>query len=287
MEIRKNEPMKNHTSFKIGGNADEFCEAHSKEDVCRLIDYANDKGIPYTFIGNGSNILVGDGGVRGLVVKLARGFDKITVDGCEIVSECGALLSKLAAEAYRASLTGLEFASGIPGTLGGGIYMNAGAYGGELKDVIKSVTYLENGVVSEKTAEELDFGYRKSFFTDRNAVILSAVLSLKKGNAEEIKALADEYRMRRTSKQPLNFPSAGSTFKRPDGYFAGKLIEDAGLKGYKIGGARVSEKHSGFIINTGNATAADVIALIKHIQSTVAEKFGVELKTEVKMLGEF
>ena len=279
--------MKNHTSFKIGGPADEFCEAKSAEEVMRLIEYAQKTGIACTVIGNGTNLLVGDKGIRGLVIKIARGFDGVKVNGDEITAQSGILLSRLAAEAYANSLVGLEFASGIPGTLGGGIYMNAGAYGGELKDVIKSVTYLENEKIIEKDATELDFGYRSSSFTGTNAVILSAVLKLKKGDKDEIKEKMDDFRQRRTSKQPLNMPSAGSTFKRPEGYFAGKLIEDSGLKGYKIGGAQVSEKHSGFVVNTGNASAADVRALIEHIQKTVKDKFGVEMKTEVKMLGDF
>lgn len=287
MEIKKNELMKNHTSFKIGGPADEFCEAKSAEEIVRLIEYAREKGIDCTVIGNGTNLLVGDKGIRGLVIKIARGFDAAEVNGEEITAQSGILLSRLAAEAYANSLAGLEFASGIPGTLGGGIYMNAGAYGGELKDVIKSVTYLENGNITEKTADELDFGYRSSSFTGTDAVILSAVLKLKKGSKDDIKEKTDDFRQRRTSKQPLNMPSAGSTFKRPEGYFAGKLIEDCGLKGYKIGGAQVSEKHSGFVINAGGATAADVLALIEHIQKTVKDKFGVEMKTEVKMLGDF
>lgn len=287
MEIKKNEPMKNHTSFKIGGPADEFCEVTSEEDIMRLIDYASEKGVPYTVIGNGSNLLVADGGIRGLVIKIARGFDEISVSGEKITAQSGALLSRIASAAYRNSLTGLEFASGIPGTLGGGIYMNAGAYGGELKDVIESVTYLDNGEIITKTADMLEFGYRKSSFTDKDYIILSAELKLKKGNPDEIKEKTDDYRQRRTSKQPLDMPSAGSTFKRPEGYFAGKLIEDSGLKGFKIGGAQVSEKHSGFVVNAGGATAADVRALIEHIQKTVKEKFGVEMKTEVKMLGDF
>lgn len=287
MEIKKNEPMKNHTSFKIGGPADEFCEVTSEEEIKRLIDYASEKGMSYTVMGNGSNLLVADGGIRGLVIKIARGFDEISVGGEKITAQSGALLSRIASAAYRNSLTGLEFASGIPGTLGGGIYMNAGAYGGELKDVIESVTYLDNGEIITKTADMLEFGYRKSSFTDKDYIILSAELKLKKGNPDEIKEKTDDYRQRRTSKQPLDMPSAGSTFKRPEGYFAGKLIEDSGLKGFKIGGAQVSEKHSGFVVNAGGATAADVKALIEHIQKTVKEKFGVEMKTEVKMLGDF
>lgn len=279
--------MKNHTSFKIGGPADEFCEAQSVSDIKNLISYAKNKGIGYCVIGNGSNLLVGDRGIRGLVIKLARGFDKISISGTEITAESGILLSKLANEALKCSLSGLEFASGIPGTLGGGIFMNAGAYGGEMKDVVKSVSYLENDEIKTVGKDELDFGYRHSFFSDKDAIILSAVLELEKADAAEIKAKTDDYKERRTSKQPLSMPSAGSTFKRPEGYFAGKLIEDAGLKGFKIGGAEVSQKHSGFVVNSGGATAKDVMELIGHIQKTVYEKFGVRLETEVKTLGEF
>lgn len=287
MDIKINEPMKNHTSFKVGGTADEFCEAKSVEDITALIDYAKQKGVPYTVIGNGSNLLVGDKGIRGLVIKISHGFEKVEIKGNRISAQSGISLAHLAAEAYRASLTGLEFASGIPGTLGGAIYMNAGAYGGEMKNVVKAVTALEDGKIVTYGAEELDFGYRKSRFSHGNAVILSAEAELENGSAEKIKELTEDYRARRCSKQPLNMPSAGSTFKRPEGYFAGKLIEDAGLKGFSIGGAQVSEKHSGFVVNTGGAAARDILALIEHIQKTVMDKFGVKLETEVKMLGDF
>ncbi len=287
MEIKKNELMKNHTSFKIGGPADEFCEATSAKDVIELISYAKGKGIPYTVIGNGSNLLVADKGIRGLVIKLSGGFDKAEVTGNTIKCEAGILLSKLASIAKKNSLTGVEFASGIPGTLGGAVYMNAGAYGGEMKDVVKSVTYLENEEVKTATSDMLDFGYRKSMFSGKDMIILSVELELEKGDIDEITAKMEDFKERRTSKQPLSMPSAGSTFKRPQGYFAGKLIEDSGLKGFAIGGAMVSEKHSGFVINTGDAKAQDVIDLIEHIKKTVFEKFGVRLETEVKTLGEF
>ncbi len=287
MEILKNQQMSDYTSFKVGGPADELCSVRTVDEIQDLIDYAKSKGINYTVIGNGSNLLVGDNGIRGLVIRIAQGFDGINVTGSRIECECGILLSRLAAAAYKNSLTGLEFASGIPGTLGGGIYMNAGAYGGELKDVVESVVCLENGKISTIYKDELEFGYRKSRFTGRDSVILSAVLCLEKGNPEEIGAKMEDLKNRRNEKQPINMPSAGSTFKRPEGYFAGKLIEDSGLKGYRIGGAMVSEKHSGFIINAGGATACDVAALIKHIQRTVKDRFGVYLQTEVKFLGDF
>ncbi len=287
MEIKKNEPLKNHTSFKIGGPADEFAEVYNEEDIKELIEYAKGKGIPYTIIGNGSNLLVSDKGVRGLVIKLAKGFDRAEVKGDKIIAKAGILLSKLSNVALENELSGIEFASGIPGTLGGAIYMNAGAYGGEMKDVIKKVTYLSGDEIKTAIDSELDFGYRHSRFSNTEDIVLSAEIQLKKGDKSEIRAKMDDFKDRRCSKQPLSMPSAGSTFKRPDGYFAGKLIEDAGLKGKSIGGAQVSEKHSGFVVNTGDATAQDVLDLIKYIQDTVYDKFGVKLETEVKMLGEF
>lgn len=287
MEIKKNEPLKNHTSFKIGGPADELCSVNTTEDIKKLIKYAKDNGIPYTVMGNGSNLLVSDKGIRGLVIKIAKGFEKTEVCGEKIKAKSGILLSKLANIAAENGLSGLEFASGIPGTLGGAVYMNAGAYGGEMKDIVERVTYLSDGEIRICEKEELDFEYRHSRFSDGEDIILSAELSLKKGNAAEIRAKMEDLKERRCSKQPLSMPSAGSTFKRPEGYFTGKLIEDSGLKGFCVGGAQVSEKHSGFVVNTGNATAQDVLDLIKHIQDTVYDKFEVKLETEVKMVGEF
>lgn len=287
MNILKNELMKNHTSFKIGGPADEFCQVTSAEEIQELICYAKEKNIPYTIIGNGSNLLVSDKGIRGLVIKIAKGFDDTEVSGTKITASAGILLSKLAKVALANSLSGLEFASGIPGTLGGAVYMNAGAYDGEMRDVVKSVTYLEDGKVKTADKEELGFGYRKSRFSDSGCIILSAELELKAGDKDKIAGKMEDFKERRCSKQPLSMPSAGSTFKRPEGYFAGKLIEDSGLKGFGIGGAMVSEKHSGFVVNQGDATAEDVLKLIEYIQKTVKKKFGVTLDTEVKMLGEF
>ena len=286
MKIIKNEPMKNHTTFKIGGFADEFCEAESTEDILSAFEYGRKNKIPVFVMGNGSNLLVSDKGIRGLVLKISDKFSEYTVEGDIINAQSGALLSTLSKAAQKNSLSGMEFASGIPGTLGGAVYMNAGAYGGEMKDIVKSVTYLENGKI-KRIENGFGFGYRKSIFSDTDAVILEAEIKLEKGNADRIKEKMDEFKKRRTEKQPLSLPSAGSTFKRPQGYFAGKLIEDAGLKGYKVGGAAVSEKHSGFVVNTGDATAQDVLRLIRHIQKTVKEKFGVELETEVKIVGEF
>lgn len=286
MNIIKNELMKNHTSFKIGGTADEFCAPKSIEEIKECIEYAKEKNIPYFIVGNGSNILVSDKGIRGLVIEISGQFAKYEIKDCVIKAQSGALLSVLAKAAHKDSLSGMEFASGIPGTLGGAVYMNAGAYGGEMSNIVKSVTYLENGDI-KRIESGFGFGYRKSLFADLGAVVLEAEIQLKKGNPDEIKAKMEDYKERRTEKQPLNFPSAGSVFKRPEGHFAGRLIEDAGLKGFQIGGAKVSEKHAGFIINTGGATADDVLALIKHIQKTVKEKFDVWLETEVKIMGEF
>lgn len=287
MEIKKNELLKNHTSFKIGGPADEFASVSNEQEIIELIGYARKKGIPYTIMGNGSNLLVSDKGIRGLVIKLSKGFDTTEVIGDKIIAKSGILLSKLSNIALENGLSGIEFASGIPGSLGGAIYMNAGAYGGEMRDVIEKVTYLSDGEI--KTAEkcDLDFGYRHSRFSGTEDIVLSAEIQLKKADKTEIRAAMDDFKERRCSKQPLAMPSAGSTFKRPEGYFAGKLIEDAGLKGKRIGGAQVSQKHSGFVVNTGDATAQDILDLIKFIQDTVYEKFGVKLETEVKMLGEF
>lgn len=287
MEIKKNELLKNHTSFKIGGPADEFCQVSETEDIQKLLEYAKEKGIPCTVIGNGSNLLVSDKGVKGLVIKIAKGFDDVEVIGEKIIAKAGILLSKLANIAADNELSGLEEVSGIPGTLGGAIYMNAGAYGGEMKNVVERVVYLSDGEIKTAEKDQLDFGYRHSRFSGGSDIILSAELVLKKDDISEIRSKMEDYKERRCSKQPLSMPSAGSTFKRPEGYFAGKLIEDAGLKGFSIGGAQVSEKHSGFVVNTGDATAKDVLDLICHIQNTVYDKFNVKLETEVKMVGEF
>ena len=284
--VLTDEPMKKHTTFKIGGNADVMVFPETAEALRDVIALCKSENARIVILGNGSNVLVDDKGIRGVVVSTAR-LDNIKVDGCKITAGAGAMLSSVASAATNSALCGLEFASGIPGTLGGGIFMNAGAYGGELKDVISSVTFLtEDGQIQTFSNEECKFGYRSSIFQQNGGLILSAQFELKCGCKEEITALCGELNQRRRDKQPLNFPSAGSTFKRPEGYFAGKLIEDCNLKGFRIGGAEVSEKHSGFVINTGDATAQDVIDLISHIQKTVKEKFGVDLQTEVKYIPE-
>lgn len=286
-QLLEAEPMKNHTSFKIGGRADMFVSVTSEEQLVSLIKTARGSGVPYMIMGNGSNMLVGDGGIRGLVLQIGSGMNEVKVSGSIITAQAGALMSRIASEAARASLSGFEALSGIPGTLGGGIFMNAGAYGGEIKDIVKTVTYAdETGDI--KTIENSDccFGYRTSVFTSGGKYILSAELELKPGNEADIRAAMADYNKRRSDKQPLSLPSAGSTFKRPQGYFAGRLIEDANLKGYQIGGAKVSEKHAGFVVNSGGATAEDVLRLIDHIRETVKTQFGVDLEPEIRLIGE-
>ena len=286
--VLKNEPMSRHTTFRIGGDADFFLTPSNEADLAKLLEFIGKENIPYFILGNGSNILVGDKGFRGAVICPHKKMDTVLCRENEVYAECGAFLSKAASAAAKAELCGLEFASGIPGTVGGAVYMNAGAYGEEMSGVIKTVKYIDtDGKVLEVPANECGFGYRKSIFTDSGKVILSCTFELKHGNADEIKAKTADLTQRRVTKQPLDKPSAGSTFKRPEGHFAGGLIEQAGLKGYSIGGAAVSEKHAGFVINTGSATASDVIALIGYIKKTVYEKYGVMLEPEVKLIGEF
>ena len=256
---------------------------------------AKEYGIPVTIIGNGSNLLVGDKGIRGIVLAIAKGADRVSVEqesakeNCMCLkAEAGCLLSKLAAEAARQNLTGLEFAAGIPGTVGGAVVMNAGAYGGEIKDVIVSATVLSpEGEVLILTKEELNLSYRHSCIPEKEYVVLEAVFALNPGESNVIRETMEDFKNRRIEKQPLEYPSAGSTFKRPEGYFAGKLIQDAGLRGYEVGGAQVSQKHCGFVINAGDATAQDVLTLIQDVKIKVQESFGVELEPEVKMIGEF
>lgn len=279
--ILVNEPMKNHTTFKVGGPADYLVMPETKEQIveCLKLD------VPKFILGNGSNLIVKDGGIRGLVIKTSK-LDKLDLIEDDVIEAgAGCYLSVISNLAKKNSLTGFEFASGIPGTFGGAVMMNAGAYGGEMKDVVIETTYIDEDLVV-KTTTEHDFSYRKSMFTNTNRVILSSKLKLAKGNYEEIDARIKELSEARRTKQPLSFPSAGSTFKRPEGYFAGKLIEDSELKGFSIGGAQVSELHAGFIINKGGATAKDILDLIKHVQNEVKNKFGVNLETEVKIVGE-
>lgn len=286
--IKYNEPMKNHTSFKLGGPADIFIEPDNTDELVKALRTLKEHKIPYYIIGNGSNLLVSDKGIRGAVVKIGEKFGNVSIDGERITAECGILLSTLSKMAAKRSLAGMEFASGIPGSLGGALAMNAGAYGGEMKDIVEWVEVLDwNLELVRLTNAEMKFGYRKSIIEPGNYIAVRCCLKLKKGDPEEINSIMAELAEKRKAKQPLHLPSAGSTFKRPEGYFAGKLIEDAGLKGYTLGGAQVSTLHCGFVVNNGNATARDVYDLIKHIQKTVLEKFNVKLEPEVKILGEF
>lgn len=287
-QIRREEPMKLHTTFRIGGPAQYLVTPRTNEEVRAVVGLCRGEGIPYYIIGNGSNLLVSDKGYRGVVIQLYKEFSSITARGNEIRAQAGASLAKIAAEALRQGLAGFEFASGIPGTLGGACIMNAGAYGGEMKDVLQEVTVLtREGEQKTLQRDELDMGYRTSRASREGYIILEALISLEQGEAGEIRKKMDDLKERRVSKQPLEYPSAGSTFKRPEGYFAGKLIQDAGLRGFRVGDAMVSEKHCGFVINCGNATAAQVDELIRQVQEKVRENSGVTLEPEVRRLGEF
>ena len=282
------EPMKRHTTFRIGGPADFFLLPSTVDEVRGILEICREEELPYFILGNGSNLLVSDKGYRGVVIQLYRNFSNISVEGNEICASSGALLSQIAAAARNASLTGFEFAGGIPGTLGGAVFMNAGAYGGELKDVLKeAVVMTEQGEILTLPVEKLDMGYRTSRIKKAGYLVLEARLVLEQGDMDKIRDITKDLTEKRVSKQPLEYPSAGSTFKRPEGYFAGKLIMDAGLRGYQVGDAQVSEKHCGFVINKGNATAADVFTLIENVREKVQEQFGVTLEPEVKFLGEF
>jgi len=281
------EPMSKHTSFKIGGPADILLLPKSSEEIQRVIQICNELGVPFFTMGNGSNLLVSDKGMRNVVIKIAEGFNKIEIKDKIITAEAGILLSTLSKKALQESLGGLEFASGIPGTLGGAITMNAGAYGGEMKDVVKSCRAVDlQGNIVDLTIEELEMGYRTSLIQKKRLIVLEVTMELEEKDFSIIKSTMDELTVQRTTKQPLHLPSAGSIFKRPEGHFAGKLIQDSGLKGYRVGGAQVSELHSGFIVNVGNATAKDVLDLIKHIQKEVQGRFGILLETEVRLVGE-
>ena len=282
------EPMKRHTTFRIGGPADFFLLPSTVDEVRGILEICREEELPYFILGNGSNLLVSDKGYRGVIIQLYRNFSNISVEGNEICASSGALLSQIAAAARNASLTGFEFAGGIPGTLGGAVFMNAGAYGGELKDVLKeAVVMTEQGEILTLPVEKLDMGYRTSRIKKAGYLVLEARLVLEQGDMDKIRDITKDLTEKRVSKQPLEYPSAGSTFKRPEGYFAGKLIMDAGLRGYQVGDAQVSEKHCGFVINKGNATAADVLTLIENVSEKVQEQFGVTLEPEVKFLGEF
>ena len=281
------EPMSRHTTFRVGGPADFFVTPKAKEEVRDVIRICKEAGMPYYIIGNGSNLLVSDAGYRGVIVQIYKEMNKVKVEGDLVKAQAGALLSGIAAKALGAELSGFEFASGIPGTIGGACVMNAGAYGGEMKDVLESVTVLTGeGKIIELGRNELELGYRTSVIAKKGYIVLGAVLKLERGDGEKIKTYMDELKEKRVTKQPLEYPSAGSTFKRPEGYFAGKLIEDAGLRGFQVGGAQVSEKHCGFVINRDHATAADIMELMRQVQIRVKENSGVDLEPEVKRLGD-
>lgn len=287
LEIIEHEPMAKHTTFRIGGPADYFCSP-AMEVLADVLKLAKKHSIPVTVIGNGSNLLVGDKGVRGLVIEIGKNMSEIELSGHKIVAQAGALLSKVANTALSNSLSGMECLAGIPGSIGGAVVMNAGAYGKEMKDVLESVRVLtSDNEMKELTVDELELSYRHSIIPQENYIVLEATLILAEGDKDAIKAKMDELKEQRVTKQPLNYPSAGSTFKRPEGYFAGKLIMDAGLRGYTVGGAQVSEKHCGFVINAGNATASDVRQLMSDVNEKVTAQFGVGLEPEVKMIGEF
>lgn len=283
--VRCDEPMSLHCTFRAGGTAKYYVIPDEYTKVRDVLRLCVEENIPYYIIGNGSNLLVQDDGFDGVIIEIDSSLAEIEVKGNEIIAKAGAKLSRIAVMALNESLTGFEFAHGIPGNLGGAVTMNAGAYGGEMKDVLKWVKVLDNnGEMKTLKAEELELGYRTSIIVKEKMIVLEACIELHEGNRDEIEKNMKELMAKRKEKQPLEYPSAGSTFKRPEGYFAGKLIQDAGLKGYRVGGAMVSEKHSGFVINYDNATATDIINLMKNVRKKVYEEFQVMLEPEVKIL---
>lgn len=285
--VRRDERMERHTTFRVGGPADIFVTP-DRSALAQVVALCKKEQTPYYIVGNGSNLLVGDGGIRGVVIGTKGAVNALRVEGERIVAGAGVLLSQAASRAASNGLSGMEFAAGIPGTVGGAVVMNAGAYGGEMKDILESVTVLD-AECREKvlSVEELELGYRSSCILKNGYIVLEAVFHLAAGDETQIKARMQELARQRTSKQPLEYPSAGSTFKRPEGFFAGKLIMDAGLRGYQVGGAQVAEKHCGFVINRGGATAADIVKLMEDVKCEVERQFHVTLEPEVKMLGEF
>ncbi|RDU22780.1 UDP-N-acetylmuramate dehydrogenase [Anaerosacchariphilus polymeriproducens] len=286
--VKQDEPMKLHTTFRIGGNADIYVQPKNAEEVAELLALCKEENFPYYIIGNGSNLLVGDKGFRGLIIEIGRNMSVIKIDKPKITVQAGAMLSQIANKALEEQLTGFEFASGIPGTFGGAVVMNAGAYGGEMKQIIESVTVLsQEGIIKKLSKSELELDYRSSCILKHNYIVLEGVIKLEQGEREDIKQRMLALKIQRIEKQPLEFPSAGSTFKRPEGHYAGKLIMDAGLRGYQIGDAQVAQKHCGFLINRKEAKASDMLELINYIKKEVRTKFGVELETEIKILGEF
>lgn len=280
-----NEPLAPHTSMKIGGECDILVQPHSECSLTEIVKLCRAEDIPFFVLGKGSNVLVSGNGYRGCIVLLSKDFSEVSVNGSAITASAGASLKSVCMVALENGLTGLEFAYGIPGSIGGALYMNAGAYGGEMKDIVKSCRYIdENGELQEMDSADMDLSYRRSFFSGKKCVIVSVTMELKHGDKAEIKTKMDDLMGRRKDKQPLEFPSCGSTFKRPEGYFAAALIEECGLKGCSVGGAQVSEKHSGFVINKGGASFEDVMALVQHIKKTVKEQKGVDLECEMLIL---
>lgn len=285
IEIKQDEPLMNYTYTKTGGPADWLAFPETIDQVKELVDYVREHKMGLTVLGNASNLIVGDGGIDDLTIILTR-LNKIEVHDNKVTAQAGASYIATTEAARDSELTGLEFAAGIPGSIGGAVFMNAGAYGGETKNVVSEATVmLPDGTIKHFTNEELDFGYRHSSIQDNNGVVLDATFALEPGKYDAIKARMDDLNERREAKQPLDLPSCGSVFKRPEGYYAGKLIHDAGLQGYTSGGAQVSTKHAGFIVNIDHGTAADYVNVIHHVQKTVKEKFGVDLETEVRIIG--
>lgn len=287
MEVREKEPMRKHTSFRVGGEADWFVVPENAEELKNVLRECRRTGVSWYVVGNGSNLLVSDEGFRGVIIS-TEGLNKLKVEGETVAAGAGVLLSRLANAAWKHSLTGLEFAAGIPGSVGGAAVMNAGAYGSEMKEVLQAVTVLDKaGELRRLANEELELGYRTSRLMRENLLVTEAVFRLEEGQKEQIRSRMEELAAKRKEKQPLEFASAGSTFKRPEGYFAGRLIEEAGLKGFSVGEAQVSEKHAGFVINRGGATASDIYTLCQEVTRRVKEHSGITLEMEVKLLGEF
>lgn len=285
-QVWAQEPMKKHTTFRVGGCARYLVEPGDVQQLSAVVNACREQKVPYYVVGNGSNLLVSDAGYNGVIIHLFKNMSEIRTEGNHMILQAGALLARAARTACREGLSGLEFASGIPGTVGGALVMNAGAYGGEMKDVVSRVTVLTSeGEPREYTKEQMAFGYRRSRLTEEAGIVLETEFTLHPGRTEEIQARMEELKEKRVLKQPLEYASAGSTFKRPEGHFAGKLIEDAGLRGFRIGDAQVSEKHCGFVINRGNATASEVAEVIRQVQKRVYEDSGIRLQTEVKFLG--
>lgn len=286
-EVLFDEAMKNHTSFKIGGPADVIIIPKDENQVVEAIILLRENNIEFFIMGNGTNLLVKDGGLRGAVIKINEGLNKVHIGDNKVYCEAGALLTAVSKQVARKSLTGMEFANGIPGTIGGAVTMNAGAYGGEMKDIIRKVRAIDkDNNIKEYSNSEMNFRYRGSRVTDEDLIVLSVELELESGDPEKIDEVMRDLTYKRTSKQPLELPSGGSTFKRPEGYFAGKLIEDSGLRGLRHGGAQISEKHCGFVVNVEDATCKNVLELIQMVQKTVRDNYNVELETEIKLIGE-